>query len=160
MISRVMSLSDMPVQQKLHGESLPANWTPVQISRMAGQVQLQLQLGAAGNAAEDASGPRLPGDTRGGSRASSHWTGVRDTWRRVDVPNVTCHFALTSEEALALARGIARRVLVVGQRANVAPVHPALLAVLHGEVDLYSDSGIEGVSAQGAPVKVVSVALE
>lgn len=77
----------------------------------------------------------------------------------MDVPHVVRHLGFTPEEALPLSRSVPRRIFIIRNGAGIAPINPALLTMLHSEVNLYSHPGVEGVPAQGAPVQMMSVTV-
>lgn len=157
-----VSLGEVTIQQKLHRESFPADGTSVETGGMAGEVQLQLELRAAADAAEDAARYSAAGDTRRGHRTSrqTRATVHQGNGWRVHAANVRRHLGLAPKEAPTLDRRVPRRVLVVGQDARAAPIDPALLAMFHREVHLYRHLGIEGVPTKRATVQMMSVALQ
>lgn len=103
----MVNLSDVSVQQKFHRETLPADGTPVETGRVAGQVKLQLELRAAARPAEDAARRDDAGRRGWTSRCSSDRTVVNqgrdDGRRRVYVAHVGRHLGLAPEEASAVA---------------------------------------------------------
>lgn len=164
----MVNLSDMSIQQEFHRETLPADGTPVETGRMAGEMKLKLELRAATRSAEDAA-RRDDAGCRGRTSRSSDRTAIyqgRDDGerRRVYTAHVGRHLGLAPEEAPAVA-GVCRvrprrRVLVVGQGAYATSVDPTLLAVLDREVHLYRHLGVERVPAQSATVQMMRVGVQ
>lgn len=164
----LMCLSDMAIQEELHREGLPAQRAPVETSRVTGKMKLELELGAAADAAEDATRNTTDAGCRGRAPRSTHRAAVRqrrDHRWRVHASHVCHHFSLAPEEAPTVITGsritARRRVLVVGDSAtSAAPIHLAFLAVLHREVHLYRHPGVERVATERAPIEMMRVYVE
>lgn len=160
MIARMMSLGHVSVEQKFHSEAFPADGTSVQAGRVAGQVKLQLQLRIAADPTENASRHSIPSDAGCRRWTPSNGAAIRHCGRSVDVPDMIRHLRFAPEEASTLPRRVSRRVLIIGHSARIAPIDPALLTVLHSEVNLYRYSGVKSVPTQSASVQMVRVAVE